>query len=139
MTSTAISKHFWKIFTFTFKIHPNNSSIQNIDEISNLLIVSIPKPFGTQFVAQVRNALAAIRTIWAALIHFSNKKATNNDEQAAAHLKQYFLNFECYVKCCTFEDLLRPISFMSLGIQADTGSSLAEAPRHADQMRLQLD
>ena len=28
---------------------------------------------------------------------------------------------------------------MSLGIQADTGSSLAEAPRHADQMRLQLD
>ena len=139
MTSTAKSKHFWKIFNFTFKIHPNNSSIQNIDKISNLLIANIPESFGTQFVAQVRNALAAFTTIWAALIHFSNKKATKNDEQAAAHLKQYFLNFECYVRCCTFEDLLRPISFMSLGIQPDTGSSLAEVPRHADQMRLQLD
>ena len=49
-------------------------SIRKIGEINNLLITSIPKPFATQLVADIRNTLAAIRTIWTALILTSQKK-----------------------------------------------------------------
>ena len=81
--------------------------MKKIGEINNLLIVSIPKPFGAQFVAHIRNTLTAIRTSWASLIiHFSNENATNNDKQAAGYLKWYFLNFKYYAECCAFEDLL---------------------------------
>ena len=83
------------------------SSMQKIGKINNFLIKSIQKPFETQFVVHVKNALAVIRTIWAALIiHFSNEKATINDKQAAGYLKQCYFNFECYVEFCAFEDLL---------------------------------
>lgn len=81
--------------------------MQKIGKINNFLIKSIQKPFETQFVVHVKNALAVIRTIWAALIiHFSNEKATINDKQAAGYLKQCYFNFECYVEFCAFEDLL---------------------------------
>ena len=125
-------------------LHFRNSSkewcsVLKVGDINNLQIVSIPKPFGTRFVAHVKNALKAVRNNWAPLIvHFSNKKATANDEQSAGYLQKYFLNFEFFLDCCAFEDILEPLSLISLAVQADSGSSLAEAAQLIDNLRLKL-
>ena len=58
-------------------LHFRNSSkewcsVLKVGDINNLQIVQ--KPFGTQFVAHVKNALKAVRNNWTALIvHFSNR------------------------------------------------------------------
>ena len=40
--------------------------------------------------------------------------------------------------CCAYEDILEPLSLISLAVQADSGSSLAEAAQLIDNLHLKL-
>ena len=67
---------FLKIFYEHFRNSPKEwSSVKKVGGINSLSIVTIPKPYGTRFVAHTKNALNAIKVNWPALIlHFQNKK-----------------------------------------------------------------
>ena len=132
-------------FLTLFYLHFRNSSkewtgLQKVGNSEDLLVVTIPKPFGTRFVAYKRAALYAMRINWVPLIiFFSNKRETENCEESAGWLKSYFLNFEFFMHCNSYADILDWMSRASLAVQSDKdGKSIAEAANIIEKLRLKL-
>ena len=101
MLSTVILKHFLPKFVFTLGIHQRSGLVYLIlVKSTTFKFALIAKPFGTYFFVHTRYSVAAIITNWVAVvIHFSEKKATTSCDQSARYPKNYFLNFNFFMKC----------------------------------------
>ena len=126
-------------------MHFRNSSkewtgLQNIGEKEGLVVLTIPKPFGTRFVNHKKAALYAMRINWVPLIlFFSNKRETERCVESAGWLKKYFLNFEFFANCHVYCDILDWMSITSLALQTDQdGKSIVDARNTIESLRLKL-
>ena len=111
-----------------------------LGEQLSLLTVTVPKSFGTRFVAHTQNALNALFINWVPLIlYFSNAREIDNNEAATGYLSNFLLNFKFYYECAQYSDILNWLSLTSLAIQSEKDlKSIVDAYRKIKNLQSRL-
>ena len=136
----SIKKSFADVITFNtemyqhFKNSPTEWMLLNkLGNEMQIIVMRIPKLYGTRFVSHLLRCLESIRFNWMLLsLHFMKTKEENQNKDQTAKAVSYLeslLSFKFLSRCHILEDILKIQSVGSRALQCEDSKSISDAHR----------